>query len=90
MPTNNIVPINIPKFTENSFFIERRTNLHNDIALLKFQVSMEISDWKWNTTTFDAIYPICLPETDYEETWKKGRNVLADLILMFEAFFQAL
>ena len=39
---------------------------------------------------FDAIYPICLPETDYDETWKKGRTVAENLILMFDAFFQAL
>ena len=49
---------------------------------------MEISDWKWNNGTMDAIYPICLPETDYDETWKKGRTVAENFFLMFDAFFR--
>ena len=43
------------------------TNTLNDIALMEFDHALRQDQWRWNTTDRNAIYPICLPDEDYDE-----------------------
>eukprot|EP00091_Calanus_sinicus_P007461 TRINITY_DN18509_c0_g1_i1.p2 TRINITY_DN18509_c0_g1~~TRINITY_DN18509_c0_g1_i1.p2 ORF type:complete len:100 (-),score=16.01 TRINITY_DN18509_c0_g1_i1:71-370(-) len=46
------------------------SNSYNDLALLKFDRTFYQKDWGWDTTDKNAIYPICLPDSSYDEVGK--------------------
>ena len=43
------------------------TDTLNDIALMEFDHALRQDQWRWNTTDRNAIYPICLPDENYDE-----------------------
>ena len=49
---------------------------HHDLALVKFGPPLDKTDWNWESTENDAIYPICLPNKSYKEYRKTSKHLL--------------
>ena len=61
---------------------------HHDLALVKLGPPLDKTDWNWESTENDAIYPICLPDTSYREYRKEGKNLLVCLLPSVVTFFK--
>ena len=57
------------------------------MALLKFDRTFHQKDWNWDTKYYDAIYPICLPGSSYDEVGKISKHLL--FVCLFFSYFSS-
>ena len=66
-------------------------NSYDDVALVKFDRPLKKNEWNWDSSTKNAIYPICLPDIEYTPVGKYSRyhgTIFFDKIKYFSTVCQ--